>query len=138
MKSQAPPRSAPTTSSFSPCPVMISVGVSGRRVRISANRARPSIPGILMSVTTASRSEEHTSELQSQSNLVCRLLLEKKNKLEQRRVAVLSEILYRIYEVFAGLVSVLQPSPSSARIRLALEQRIAHCDIYDDYTSTST
>src|SRR2546430_7391657 len=28
----------------------------------------------------ASRSEEHTSELQSQSNLVCRLLLEKKNR----------------------------------------------------------
>src|SRR5438270_9824524 len=27
------------------------------------------------------RSEEHTSELQSQSKLVCRLLLEKKNKL---------------------------------------------------------
>src|SRR2546430_5114372 len=29
--------------------------------------------------TTPARSEEHTSELQSQSNLVCRLLLEKKN-----------------------------------------------------------
>src|SRR2546430_10729172 len=29
------------------------------------------------------RSEEHTSELQSQSNLVCRLLLEKKNKTTQ-------------------------------------------------------
>src|SRR2546430_10983241 len=29
--------------------------------------------------TERSRSEEHTSELQSQSNLVCRLLLEKKN-----------------------------------------------------------
>src|SRR2546430_7866639 len=29
---------------------------------------------------TWSRSEEHTSELQSQSNLVCRLLLEKKKK----------------------------------------------------------
>src|SRR2546430_3456067 len=29
---------------------------------------------------TAARSEEHTSELQSQSNLVCRLLLEKKKK----------------------------------------------------------
>src|SRR5256886_8837587 len=28
----------------------------------------------------AMRSEEHTSELQSQSNLVCRLLLEKKKK----------------------------------------------------------
>src|SRR2546427_9454889 len=29
---------------------------------------------------TTPRSEEHTSELQSQSNLVCRLLLEKKKK----------------------------------------------------------
>src|SRR5688572_31316410 len=29
------------------------------------------------------RSEEHTSELQSQSKLVCRLLLEKKNSSEQ-------------------------------------------------------
>src|SRR2546427_1398672 len=30
--------------------------------------------------TCCQRSEEHTSELQSQSNLVCRLLLEKKKK----------------------------------------------------------
>src|SRR5205085_4130964 len=30
--------------------------------------------------TLRERSEEHTSELQSQSNLVCRLLLEKKKK----------------------------------------------------------
>src|SRR2546430_8605467 len=30
----------------------------------------------------AARSEEHTSELQSQSNLVCRLLLEKKKKIQ--------------------------------------------------------
>src|SRR5688572_32446625 len=30
-------------------------------------------------LTPLTRSEEHTSELQSQSNLVCRLLLEKKN-----------------------------------------------------------
>src|SRR5688572_32550653 len=31
-------------------------------------------------VSRTGRSEEHTSELQSQSNLVCRLLLEKKKK----------------------------------------------------------
>src|SRR2546430_7941102 len=31
-------------------------------------------------VQAAARSEEHTSELQSQSNLVCRLLLEKKKR----------------------------------------------------------
>src|SRR2546427_9433892 len=33
------------------------------------------------------RSEEHTSELQSQSNLVCRLLLEKKKKKTKRNQA---------------------------------------------------
>src|SRR2546430_7285441 len=38
------------------------------------------------------RSEEHTSELQSQSNLVCRLLLEKKKKID----ASFSELLARI------------------------------------------
>src|SRR2546430_12472180 len=35
--------------------------------------------GATSSRSSARRSEEHTSELQSQSNLVCRLLLEKKN-----------------------------------------------------------
>src|SRR2546427_4616849 len=34
------------------------------------------------------RSEEHTSELQSQSNLVCRLLLEKKKKKIKVRVEI--------------------------------------------------
>src|SRR2546430_10267058 len=39
----------------------------------------PSAEGLFgENVAVASRSEEHTSELQSQSNLVCRLLLEKK------------------------------------------------------------
>src|SRR2546427_1968732 len=32
------------------------------------------------------RSEEHTSELQSQSNLVCRLLLEKKKKIKKYKL----------------------------------------------------
>src|SRR5688572_31693577 len=34
----------------------------------------------VLQVDPHARSEEHTSELQSQSNLVCRLLLEKKKK----------------------------------------------------------
>src|SRR2546430_11633122 len=37
--------------------------------------------GMRVSPERRSRSEEHTSELQSQSNLVCRLLLENKNTL---------------------------------------------------------
>src|SRR5438270_9356698 len=36
------------------------------------------------SVAQRGRSEEHTSELQSQSNLVCRLLLEKKKRKTQK------------------------------------------------------
>src|SRR2546430_9808916 len=36
------------------------------------------IDSMVETPTTGTRSEEHTSELQSQSNLVCRLLLEKK------------------------------------------------------------
>src|SRR5688572_31044361 len=36
-------------------------------------------PPSSFTVNMMARSEEHTSELQSQSNLVCRLLLEKKN-----------------------------------------------------------
>src|SRR2546430_13259819 len=38
------------------------------------------------------RSEEHTSELQSQSNLVCRLLLEKKKKTARYRCLQKSKI----------------------------------------------
>src|SRR2546430_12710181 len=38
---------------------------------------------VILRPGASSRSEEHTSELQSQSNLVCRLLLEKKNTLAQ-------------------------------------------------------
>src|SRR5688572_32191680 len=43
-------------------------------------RRRVAIAGLLRHGPAEHRSEEHTSELQSQSNLVCRLLLEKKKK----------------------------------------------------------
>src|SRR2546430_7214075 len=48
----------------------MSVGFSSRKAAAAARCTSPS-----------PRSEEHTSELQSQSNLVCRLLLEKKKKI---------------------------------------------------------
>src|SRR2546430_11589787 len=42
---------------------------------------KPPLPAAFASyIAESARSEEHTSELQSQSNLVCRLLLEKKQK----------------------------------------------------------
>src|SRR5688572_32633467 len=47
--------------------------------------------------STNSRSEEHTSELQSQSNLVCRLLLEKK-KMTARLAALLRTVAQQLAE----------------------------------------
>src|SRR2546430_5337198 len=54
------------------------------------------------SIRRERRSEEHTSELQSQSNIVCRLLLEKKKK----------------------KVTVEPPGSRSASIRLPLARRV--------------
>src|SRR2546430_4897516 len=43
------------------------------------------------------RSEEHTSELQSQSNLVCRLLLEKKKKIQFNATAESATMYCQVY-----------------------------------------
>src|SRR2546430_4288295 len=53
------------------------LGMSAVRVVCHGPGHRPSFRGTM---GDGQRSEEHTSELQSQSNLVCRLLLEKKKK----------------------------------------------------------
>src|SRR3712207_8358353 len=51
---------------------------------LSASYSQANIQGVLtadaLAALTKGRSEEHTSELQSRQYLVCRLLLEKKNK----------------------------------------------------------
>src|SRR2546430_7431626 len=48
--------------------------------RTPGRATRRSLCLFFLPFSTVERSEEHTSELQSQSNLVCRLLLEKKKK----------------------------------------------------------
>src|SRR2546430_3983702 len=56
---------------------------------------RPDSSSALMSRSNPGvRSEEHTSELQSQSNLVCRLLLEKKKQSHQTMVQDVSHTVY--------------------------------------------
>src|SRR5205085_4941283 len=47
---------------------------------LSGTSVQDSLKEIAERAISQGRSEEHTSELQSQSNLVCRLLLEKKKK----------------------------------------------------------
>src|SRR5947207_9286552 len=48
------------------------------------SRMRPMRSGIAVGTAMPDRSEEHTSELQSHSDLVCRLLLEKKKKKKKK------------------------------------------------------
>src|SRR2546430_11310554 len=54
-----------------------------RQARLALRLRRDRLPDSLLglAVEIHQRSEEHTSELQSQSNLVCRLLLQKKHDL---------------------------------------------------------
>src|SRR2546427_12711934 len=72
-----PPRSTlfPYTTLFRSCQSRVEVVQEVVPVRACSTQSSP-LP--------SNRSEEHTSELQSQSNLVCRLLLEKKKKKMQQ------------------------------------------------------
>src|SRR2546430_7616198 len=82
-----PPRSTlfPYTTLFR-SPILLGLGIAGGLL------PDPGALAILLAALASgklvlglfTRSEEHTSELQSQSNLVCRLLLEKKNSLPIR------------------------------------------------------
>src|SRR2546430_13695732 len=68
------------------CPVGAAPDRAGGRVRHRASRG--------------ARSEEHTSELQSQSNIVCRLLLEKKRYFN-------FAARYRIHELYTSSGSIV-------------------------------
>src|SRR2546430_13294617 len=72
----------------------------------------------------AMRSEEHTSELQSQSNLVCRLLLEKKKNHRQLRHTLRYPIFHAhlLYDIppLAYTLQEHQPARTSRRLTCPL------------------
>src|SRR2546430_11442069 len=76
-----PPRSTlfPYTTLFR-SEVIFCPGKTVGQVIAIAERLESAGGSFLATRADRARSEEHTSELQSQSNLVCRLLLEKKKK----------------------------------------------------------
>src|SRR5436190_4527954 len=73
----------PPRSTLFPYTTLFRSGSVHRRLRARS----PLRIGGRQSVTAIERSEEHTSELQSHSDLVCRLLPEKKNKTRTPRSA---------------------------------------------------
>src|SRR5688572_31097331 len=77
-----PPRSTlfPYTTLFRSCTTCRTRCSKRSSVRVEVPFPREQISRAERTPDPAARSEEHTSELQSQSNLVCRLLLEKKKK----------------------------------------------------------
>src|SRR2546427_5483260 len=86
-----PPRSTlfPYTTLFRSDP---EEGRSGaRRCAASGGKRQGRHHGPCGAARGGRRSEEHTSELQSQSNLVCRLLLEKKKKKRIRQMGYYAE-----------------------------------------------
>src|SRR5256885_7165605 len=62
------------------------------RCRFSSRLSRRRMMG--NTPTATARSEEHTSELQSPCNLVCRLLLEKKKKKKKRKQYQNTKLIY--------------------------------------------
>src|SRR2546427_9095227 len=71
----------PPRSTLFPYTTLFRSGVEGlRAARDLHHRQRLALRRAHCAGRQRNRSEEHTSELQSQSNLVCRLLLEKKKK----------------------------------------------------------
>src|SRR2546430_10156689 len=87
-----PPRSTlfPYTTLFrSPGWARRPTRTSSRTPRRERQQRLPHLRRALPPLGARLRSEEHTSELQSQSNLVCRLLLEQKN--EAKLLAVRAE-----------------------------------------------
>src|SRR5256885_10189498 len=60
-----------------PSPYRVAVGPPA--MQPNSHRVAVASIAALLAATALARSEEHTSELQSPCNLVCRLLLEKKN-----------------------------------------------------------
>src|SRR2546427_4370308 len=82
-----PPRSTlfPYTTLFRS---LTAVPMASRKITSNFVRKLTALPPLLLRSRGPARlrSEEHTSELQSQSNLVCRLLLEKKKQAPQHLI----------------------------------------------------
>src|SRR2546421_8305452 len=75
--------------------------------------------------STSSRSEEHTSELQSRSDLVCRLLLEKKKKINTTTMTTIHSINIIPTSQYTGHRKTLEANQTSYEFSSCLKRTIA-------------
>src|SRR5205809_4725037 len=96
-----PPRSTlfPYTTLFRSSRTLVAILADLRRRRDRCGSSRRS--GEWGTAASVSRSEEHTSELQSRLHLVCRLLLEKKNTKKEQNSFLPVSILYTTIDIRA-------------------------------------
>src|SRR5256885_5411905 len=85
-----------------------------RSQRPPAAYAKPLRHDVSLTRSARARSEEHTSELQSPCNLVCRLLLEKKKKITYQN--------HQFHQHIYSLISYTCSSDAPSSAPLALEQ----------------
>src|SRR5438876_6162495 len=77
----------PYTTLFRSCsPILLYSSAARLTSSMVGSRGPPSDGTIIWEMPASLRSEEHTSELQSPVHLVCRLLLEKKNKITKLKL----------------------------------------------------
>src|SRR5256885_4512779 len=91
-----PPRSTlfPYTTLFRSVPGTIGIRDESA-YKLGVQYAFPTKTTLNVEVERLQRSEEHTSELQSPCNLVCRLLLEKKNRMPSSALKIITtEVVY--------------------------------------------
>src|SRR2546430_10304739 len=95
-----PPRSTlfPYTTLFrSPDAGKSGAALQARELSLQVRDIRWPLEQPLQLAASMQRSEEHTSELQSQSNLVCRLLLEKKKQADNMQQVTLQKSVHEIH-----------------------------------------
>src|SRR5256885_465784 len=90
-------------------------------------------PGIAGGVTMLIRSEEHTSELQSPCNLVCRLLLEKKKYLSVSLLSI-SLYIYPFLYYLSFYLSIYVSSYPFISLSLSLSVYLSLYSLYHSYS----
>src|SRR5947207_3162676 len=107
----------------------------------SAGSPRPAPAGALSWDPATGRSEEHTSELQSHSDLVCRLLLEKKKKKkrEKRHQTNHCHYLFVLTTILTYYISIFLNDPPPTEIyTLSLHDALPICSSEPSSLSSSS